>query len=674
MKIEKRFLNCENGKEKEWLIANGLGGYASSTVINLNARKYHGLLVAAIQERFLLLSKLAEEVMIGNKSYELSANKYPGAIHPQGFEFLKNFNFNYFPEFVYNVRGIVVKKNIFTIHGFNAVVVSYEIENNGNNNFEQEIIFKVKPLINARDFHGNLHSEFIDWHFRENPGKNFTGIKASYYNAPALFIGSDLMDYKSRGFWIKNMVYEKETERGQDDLDDHYCPGEFLLNIKNKTTRFNIIAAAGTGKSAGKIFGKFYAKNPGFYEKLLNSEKLRIEKIIENAYENCKIKNKDGIIDLLVRASDSFIINKPEGKSIIAGYHWFSDWGRDTMISLPGICLVTGRYDDAREILKTYAKYCKSGIIPNRFNDYGGVEYNTSDASLWFFQAVYKFLQYTNDYEFVKNNLWETLKSIIIHYSEGNGVAKMDSGGLIVSDAQTTWMDAKIGDFVVTPRAGKCVEINALWYNALKVTKILYKKFDGNRENYGKLLERNNIINIDDIKENFNKEFWNEEKECLYDFTTENYKDDSIRPNQVFAVSLPFALLDISKERKVVEKVYDELYTPFGLRSLSPDDGKYIGKYLGNQFQRDSAYHQGTAWAWLLGPFITAYVKVNDRSIGSKKQAEEFLSEIFKHLNDAGIGSISEIFDGDAPHKPRGCISQAWSVAEVLRCYCEDVL
>ncbi|ODS40706.1 MAG: hypothetical protein A7315_07905 [Candidatus Altiarchaeales archaeon WOR_SM1_79] len=846
MKIGKEFLNDKKGKEKEWLIANGLGGYASSTIINLNTRKYHGLLIAALRKKFLVLSKLEEEITIGSKVYELSNNKYPGdVIQARGFEFLENFNLTYFPKFIYNVDGVylfswddvpgndseqllkhlvdnlkidwvknaeikksddgktititmgenslifklneeenivnlkidgektheyiskkendklniydgvIIKKTIFMVHGHNAVISSYEVENQKNP--EQEIILKVRPLINSRGFHDNLNSEFSGLYFQEKPDKKSTEIRANYEylfswddfpgndservlkflkdnlglkwvenaeikksddgevititngensltfnlkkeenkvtleisglgtheyilkeengklniynyeNAPTLIIGSDIMDYSKNGIWIKNIIYEKETERGEGDRDDHYCPGEFLLNIKKGIKKFNILAVAGIDDDdVKKIFKKFYLENPEFYEELLNNEKTRIEKVVENTYKNCKIKEKDKVIDLLSSAADSFIIQKKDGKSIIAGYHWFSDWGRDTMISITGLCLVTGRFEDAGEILKTYTRYCKKGILPNRFDDYGEEPaYNTSDASLWFFYAVYKFLEYSDDYEFVKNNLWETLKDIISYYAKGTYTVRMDSDGLIISEAQTTWMDAKIGNFVVTPRVGKCVEINALWYNALKIMESLSEKFGEDSSEYKKLSKKAN--------ESFNKLFWNDGKKCLYDLISEN-NDDSIRPNQIFAVSLPFSILDREKEEKIVERVFEELYTPFGLRSLSQKDEKYIGVYKGDRYHRDTAYHQGTVWAWLLGHFITAYVKVNSESEESKKQAKEFLSKIFEHLNDTGLGSISEIFDGDFPHNPRGCISQAWSVAEILRCYGEDVL
>ena len=692
--FEKKYLDLERGKAREWVVANGLGGFASSSIIGLNTRKYHGLLIAALAppaNRCLLLSKLEEEIITGDRVYPISSSKYPGVIHPAGFLYQEKFVWDIFPSFFYNtgiggVGGIKIKKTIFTIHGYNAVVVSYSIKNPGR----KSCVFKIKPLVNSRDIHSVLHAGSIDWKFEQNESDRNTLISASYSGAPTLALGADVMDYtpyKGGGIWYYHNIYEKEQERGYEFTEDHFCPGEFLLNIESGETKFNIIAAAGnTVKDAESLFKKIYPRNSRsyeFYELLLNKEKARICEIVEKAYSTIykanrreieEIKNKykkdeDNIykaVALLSQAADSFIIRKNEGKSIIAGYLWFSDWGRDTMISLTGLCLVTGRYDDARDILKTYTRYCKNGILPNRFDDRGDPGYNTSDASLWFFYAVYKFLRYTGDCEFVKNNLWNTLKDIINFYANGTYTARMESDGLIISGAQTTWMDAKIGDFAVTPRCGKCVEINALWYNALKIMEMFSEKFGEDSSKYKELSKR--------VKENFNRLFWNDAGGCLYDVVYKDHSDASVRPNQVFAVSLPFSILERKREKMIVEKIYSKLYTPFGLRTLSPDDQNYRGIYMGDQKSRDLAYHQGTAWAWLTGHLITAFVKVNDNSKESKKNAGEFFEKALDNLFDAGIGTISEIFDGDAPHSPRGCVSQAWSVGEFLRCYSEDVL
>ncbi|MFQ6136272.1 MAG: amylo-alpha-1,6-glucosidase [Candidatus Hydrothermarchaeales archaeon] len=661
-------LNYDPAKEKEWIVTNGLGGYASSTIICTNTRKYHGLLVAALNPpvgRRLLLSKLEEEVITRDRGYQLSTNKFPDVIYPEGFKLQREFVYDIFPSFLYYLNNISVKKTVFMIRGFNATVISYEVENPG-----EPFTFRMRPLVNSRDFHSNLHSSFIDWSFEQKVGDKGVVIKASFDNAPVLVLGSDLAGYANGGFWVYDMVYEKESFRGIDDRDDHYCPGEFWLEVEEGVTKFNIIAVGGGDNTQG-IFERFYSDNPKAYEKLFEKERTRIESVVKRVYDLHKI-GEDPRIEALSMMADSFIVERgsAKSKSIIAGYPWFTDWGRDSMISLPGLTLVTGRFEDAKDVFRTYANHCKDGIIPNRFPDNGEEpEYNTADASLWFIYAVHKFLEYAGDYDFVKNELWNTLKDIIAQYMRGTEFdIHMDEDGLIsagTEDIQLTWMDAKVGGWVVTPRDGKAVEINALWYNALKTMEALAKKFGEDSSLYKKFSTK--------AGKSF-KKFWNEEKQCLYDVIKDDFKDDSVRPNQIFAVSLPFSILDKNKEKEIVEKVFNELYTPYGLRSLSPKDEGYIGFYGGDQLQRDSAYHQGTVWPWLLGPFITAYIKTNNRSKKSKRIAERLLlSLIFDHLKDAGMGTISEIFDGDSPHHPRGCISQAWSVAEILRCYIEDI-
>lgn len=382
----------------------------------------------------------------------------------------------------------------------------------------------------------------------------------------------------------------------------------------------------------------------------------------------------DDFTNRLVLAADSFIVKRKSTgkKTIIAGYPWFTDWGRDTMIALPGLTLVTRRFDDAREIMGTFADYCAEGLIPNSFPDSGSKPwYNTVDASLWYFQAVYKYLEYTGNYDFIRVNIYPVLKQIVKHYWQGTRYnIHMDDDGLIWAgseDLQLTWMDAKVGDWVVTPREGKAVEINALWYNALQIISTLAKNFEDEDFKFYKSIALK-------AKENFLTHFWNPEQSSLYDVIRPGFKDSSIRPNQILAVSLPYSMLDFNQGEKVVNKVWQELYSTYGLRSLSPKNGSYRGHYGGPQLERDGAYHQGTGWMWLIGPFITAYRKVHEYSEESREMAERFIAPFYSHLRDHGIGTISEIYDGDWPNNPKGCISQAWSVAEVLRAYVEDVM
>jgi predicted glycogen debranching enzyme len=381
----------------------------------------------------------------------------------------------------------------------------------------------------------------------------------------------------------------------------------------------------------------------------------------------------DELVQALAAGADQYIVKRGDQKTVIAGYHWFSDWGRDTMIALPGLALVTGCFDVAESILLEFARHVDRGMLPNRFPDAGvPPEYNTVDATLWFFEAVRALSEYTGDSTFIRGNLYDVLTDIIAWHARGTRYGiRVDDDGLLASGepgVQLTWMDAKVGDWVVTPRHGKPVEIQALWYNALCVMERLAKVFgdrDG-RTRYADMATR--------AKQSFIRVFWNEEAGCLYDVVDGDARDGSIRPNQIFAVSLTHTMLSREKARRMVEVVERELLTPCGLRSLAPSDPQYRGRYEGDQRSRDGAYHQGTVWPWLMGAFITAYLKVNGRSKKSRQRTSQWLTGFREHLSDAGLGQVSEIFDGDAPHRPRGCIAQAWSAAELLRAAVEDVL
>jgi predicted glycogen debranching enzyme len=372
-----------------------------------------------------------------------------------------------------------------------------------------------------------------------------------------------------------------------------------------------------------------------------------------------------------VTAADHYVVRRAKNKTIIAGYHWFSDWGRDTMIALPGLTLATNRGGVAREILAEYASYVDKGMIPNRFPDKGqDPEYNSIDATLWFFEAVRAFLQHTDDHEFVRTNLYEILKEIVVWHAKGTRYnIRVDADGLLFAGeagVQLTWMDAKVDDWLVTPRVGKAVEVQALWYNGLRVMQNLARKFNEPEQatEYEEMAER--------AQKSFNQQFWNESEECLYDVVNGESVDTSIRPNQVIALSLAHSMVSPERAKRILEVVDRELLTPRGLRTLSPKDRQYRGRYEGSPASRDSAYHQGTVWPWLMGPFIAAYSKVYGESAGRKFGAEWF-ENFQEHLTEAGLGQVSEIFDGDEPHLPRGCIAQAWSVAELLRVAVEDV-
>lgn len=619
----------------EWIITNGLGGYASSTVIFLNTRRYHGLLIACLKpflNRFLLLAKLEEEIELNGKIYQLGCNKYPGVIHPEGFKYLESFYFDYFPNFIYRVENILIEKTVFMKHQENTTVVIYNILTS------TPLKIKIFPLINCRNHHGEVR-ENPDYSFFQNIGDNIE-IQA-YSNSPFLYLSSTAGNYKKTGFWYKNFEYEREKERGLPFYEDHYNPGYFEIEI-NTSCKFAIFASTEPIKNLSFPFFK-------------QKEEERLKKI-ENT---CEINEE--FLKRLFLTSSSFIV-KGEHSTIVAGYHWFGSWGRDTMISLPGICLVTKRFEEAKAILKNFSCYCKNGLIPNCFLEDGSVLYNSVDTSLWFFYAVYKYYKYTNDISFIKE-IFPVLKEIIESYQKGTDFnIYMDRDGLLYSgtpNLQLTWMDAKVGDLVITSRDGKPVEVQALWYNALKIM-----------EEFGEDTSRLSRK----IRTNFLRVFWNREKGYFYDVVKGEEKDDSLRPNQIFTISLPFPLVSGDKAKKILSIIWKKLYTPYGLRTLSPESPYFKGRYEGNVFERDSAYHQGTVWVWLLGHFISAYLKINNYSKTSKLIAKNLLKPFKTHLTEAGIGTISEIFDGTAPYLPRGCISQAWSVGEILRVYFEDIL
>ena len=452
-------------------------------------------------------------------------------------------------------------------------------------------------------------------------------------------------DFVSQQDWYYNFEYLEELDRGLDFREDLFKPGYFKVNLKK-------------GEKVAITFSTDPITKDCFT--LFNNEKLRREKIVEKY-------NDDEVLKSLTLAADQFIVKrKAMNKTIIAGYHWFSDWGRDTMIALPGLTLSTNRFNDGQSILETFAKSMDRGMIPNRFPDRGEApEYNTVDATLWFFIAVKKYLDATNDFYFVRETIYPRFKKIIEWHEKGTRHnIHEDYDDLLYAGepgVQLTWMDAKIGDWVVTPRQGKAVEINALWYNALMIAA--YLADIANAKECITLYKQK----ANKVYKSFKETFWNEEAGYLYDYVDGDYKDSSFRPNQLYAVSLPHKLLDKEKAKLIVDKVYDKLYTPFGLRSLSPDDKNYKPIYTGDQYSRDSAYHQGTVWNFLLGAFTDAieYAYPAEKEIRIKKIIEEFLP----HLSSAGLGTISEIFDGEQPHNPKGCIAQAWGVAEFLRIY-----
>ncbi len=635
----------------EWLETNGLGGFASSTVIGLNTRRYHGLLTAATKPpvgRVALLSKMEETLLVDGRRFDLSANRYPGAVHPQGHRYLREFRLDPFPTFVYEVEGIEIEKRVFMVHGENTTVVEYEIRSTATH--VSSCALEVRPLVAFRDYHASTHrNDALNPSVRR---ENDVATIAPYAGLPELHFGHSPAALEITGEWYFNFEYAREQERGLDAHEDLFNP--FLLRF-----------AARDGATA-TVIASTEVRPAALAMQLRAQEIQRRKRVIESA------PSDQPLIQRLTAAAGQFIVQRGTLNSIIAGYHWFADWGRDTMIALPGIALVTGRHDVARNILEAFAQSADQGMLPNRFPDAGeSPEYNTVDATLWFFEAVRSYLKYTGDWEFVRKRLYPALKDMVDWHVRGTRYGiHVDEDGLLrcgEPGVQLTWMDAKVGDWVVTPRMGKPVEIQALWYNALRILRELADKF-GDVALARSLDERSRRA-----KESFHQQFWNAQAGCLYDVVDGDHRDSTLRPNQIFAVSLPHGMLPLTKQRQVVEIVERELLTPLGLRSLSPDDPNYRPRYEGGVLERDSAYHQGTVWPWLLGPFISAYVKVHGRGRRARQRAEELLSGFEGHVRTAALGQISEIADADLPHQPRGCVAQAWSVGELLRAVVEDV-
>jgi predicted glycogen debranching enzyme len=650
--------NLEEALKREWLETNGLGGFAASTIVGLNTRRYHGLLTAATKPpvgRLVLLSKLEETLIVDGRRFDLSANQYPGAIHPQGHQYLKQFRLDPFPIFTYEIEGIEIEKSVFMMHSENTTVIQYKLRPTSNTTDHRPLttdhcFLEIRPLIAFRDYHSTTHENNALNPYVQTETRLAT--VTPYADLPALHFAHDADELEATGHWYRSFEYDVERERGLDFVEDLFNP--FVLKFDlSRCQQASIIASTER-------------------HDISHAAEYRQAEINRRQAVLVASPSDDELAHTLVTAADQYIVARGDQKTVIAGYHWFSDWGRDTMIALPGLTLVTGRADVAKSILLAFARHVDRGMLPNRFPDAGEApEYNTVDATLWFFEAVRALLQYTNDYEFVRASLYDVLADIIAWHVRGTRYGiRMDDDGLLASGepgVQLTWMDAKVGDWVVTPRHGKPVEIQALWYNALRIMEHLAHEFgdEEREEQYSEMAAR--------AHRSFNRLFWNEAAGCLYDVVNGDARDGSIRPNQIFAVSLSHTMLSREKAKRVVEVVERELLTPYGLRSLAANDPQYRGRYEGGPWNRDGVYHQGTVWAWLMGPFITAYIKVNRRTKKSREQAAQWLTGFREHLSDAGLGQVSEIFDGDAPHQPRGCVAQAWSVAELLRAAVEDV-
>lgn len=643
--------DLETACGREWLETNGLGGFASSTVLGLNTRRYHGLLTAALRPpagRLLLLSKLEESVWVDGRKFDLSANRYAGAVYPEGYRHLTGFQLDPFPVFTYTLDGVEIRKSVFMVHGENTTVVQYQVARPEGST--APVRMEVRALIGFRDYHATTH---------ENGALNpyvhaETGLAwvRPYEGLPELFLAHEADGVDTAGYWYRGFELAAERERGLDCREDLFSP--FCLHF-SLDCRDEVSLIASTERREASDAGA-----------LREAEIARRQALVEKAPPG------NELVSTLLLAADQFLVERGDQKTIIAGYPWFMDWGRDTMIALPGLTLATGRPEITRQVLLEYARHMDRGMLPNRFPDAGEQpDYNTVDATLWYFEAARAYLQYTGDEDFLRTHLYEALADSIAWHERGTRYGiRVDTDGLLCAGeegTQLTWMDAKVGDWVVTPRRGKPVEIQALWYNALHVMHDLARRFGdaAGEERYARLAAR--------ARRSFTPRFWNEELGCLYD-VVDDTPDDAVRPNQILAVSIHHGMLSRTRAKSVVEVVQRELLTPVGLRSLAPGHPDYQGRYGGDPRSRDGAYHQGTVWAWLMGPFLTAYVKAHGGTRLARQQAGQWLAGFRQHLPEAGVGQVSEIFDGDPPHTARGCIAQAWSVAELLRAGAEDAL
>jgi predicted glycogen debranching enzyme len=637
---------------REWLVTNGIGGYASSSLSGANTRRYHGLLVPAFSPplgRAVLFSKLEEEVRVEDQLYLLSANKYPSVVQPQGFRHLAYFSSQPVPCFTYifHEGTVVLEKRIWMAHERNTVYVQYCLVK-----APEPIRLGLVPLMAYKDYHSEQHrwDGFLGQISPMDDGR----IKFCAYDAadPVFFGLNAPFVWSDHCGWFYNFEHPREQERGLDFTEDLFCPGRWdgTLAPEQSATLTATIEAAVPEPSAQA------------FETILERRKnlLALAGVATG---------RDAYRETLTLAADQFIVEKNEKvarATIIAGYHWFTDWGRDTMIALPGLCLSTGRHGVARDILTSFADAVHNGLLPNRFSDNGGAaEYNTVDASLWFFHAAHQYASRSGDWAFATGHLLPVLQDILTHHFSGTdyGIGVDPEDGLLQAGepgVQLTWMDAKVGDWVVTPRIGKPVEINALWHNALCVAADFARRA-GQSDAAADCRRR-----ADQAKSSFANIFWNPATHSLFDVIGPDGRPDaSMRPNQIFAVSLPFPVIEGDRARTVVEQVGTALLTAYGLRTLAPGSPEYQGSYgPGDQRKRDGAYHQGTVWPWLLGPYVEAHLKVYGDKAATRNLILPFLTDA---LTAYGVASLCEIRDGDPPHNPNGCIAQAWSVAELLR-------
>ena len=666
MKFTKEDLDLENALKKEWLITNGLGGFASSTIIGANTRKYHGLLVVALEppaKRYLILSKLDESIQIENNKYDLYTNVGENYIS-QGFKYQVSFEKDYFPTYNYEVQGIKISKTICMENGKQIVGVYYKVKNSN-----QPSKLTIAPIVNFRDFHSMNTNHVFD-------------VKQTIKGTKVKLIIDEKNDFPiymnlSEGKYIKHendtfrdMFYIEEEKRGFYPKENHSVTGVYEIELKpNEEKEISFICGLEENIEEIKL------------THILKSEEQRINKLIENTELIEKESDaKTELLKELIKATEQFIVYRPsfELHAIIAGYPWFLDWGRDSLIAFEGLLLKTKRYDIAKEVILTMTKNIKCGLVPNGYSEADNVPlYNSVDASLLLFEQIQKYINYTNDYDFIKENVYKKLEEIIEFYIIGTNIDNnniyLDKDYLISSgteNTQNTWMDAKCYDIAVTPRNGKAVEINSLWYNSLMIFADLTEKLGkkAHAKKYKDLARK--------CQKAFNEKFYNKRRKCLYDVLGDN----KIRPNQLFSLSLTYPIINPASEQayNILNVVEKKLLNDYGLKTLAKGELNYIEIYEGNSFKRDMSYHQGITWTWLLGLYydtLKNMIKEEKRKTYKEelnKKLEKFINKTVKtfekEITQRGcIGSIAEIYDSIKPYEPKGAIAQAWSVAEILR-------
>ncbi len=642
-------------ESREWLVTNGIGGYASGAIAGSQTRRYHGLLVAALQPpvgRTQLVSAIDEIVHYDGADFSLATHRWAGGVvDPKGFLLLEDFHLEgSTPVWTYAPADAILEKRIWMHQGENTTYIQYTLVR-GSGALEMEL----KALVNYRDFHSLTHAG--DW--RMNIAPIDRGVKVQAYDgATPIYLKSSAAGCEPRHEWYLDCYFAAETERGLSDREDRLFAALFRTRLEAGSSVTFVLTTEATASLDGETAR---AERANHDVKLFQEWQEKNEVLAGEA---------PSWIWQLILAADQFIVKRslpeePEGRSIIAGYHWFGDWGRDTMIALPGLTLATGRAGVARQILLAFSRYVDGGMLPNNFPDAGGKpEYNTVDAALWFFEAVRQYFAATQDAATLQK-LFPVLAGMIDAHIAGTRYnIRVDAAdGLLYAGGpgvQLTWMDAKVGDWVVTPRTGKPVEINALWINALGTMAGFARHLGKPGDAYEKLAAK--------AKNSFQK-FWNADRNCCFDVIDSPGvgNDAALRPNQIFAVSLPVSPLTPEQQKAVVDVCARHLLTSHGLRSLAPGETGYSGHYGGSPRDRDAAYHQGTVWGWLLGSFALAHYRV----FHDRVAALRFLEPLGHQIYASGLGTLSEIFDGDAPFTPRGCIAQAWTVAEVLRAWKE---